>query len=78
MLVWTVNTSPFVFLYPRLHFIINVFTNVHRELELIIVVLFMFSYDLEFTVSHNLVAVSTGFLLYQVAMNDNNILLFKL
>ncbi|ESW27142.1 hypothetical protein PHAVU_003G177400 [Phaseolus vulgaris] len=28
-------------------------------------------YDLEFTVSHNLVAVSTGFLLYQVLSKDN-------
>ncbi|MCI07834.1 hypothetical protein A2U01_0028903, partial [Trifolium medium] len=27
-------------------------------------------YDLEFTVAHNLVAVSTGSLLYQVEMND--------
>lgn len=49
------------------------------ETEVIIVVLLMFSYDLEFTVAHNLVAVSTGFLLYQVATSDTitNILLFK-
>lgn len=45
-------------------------------LEVIIVVLFMFSYDLEFTVAHNLVAVSTGSLLYQVSMNDTDVLLF--
>lgn len=37
---------------------------------------FMFSYDLEFTVAHNLVAVSTGSLLYQVAMNDIDVLGF--
>lgn len=37
----------------------------------------MFSYDLEFTVAHNLVAVSTGSLLYQVEMNDINVLEFE-
>lgn len=47
---------------------INIYCSLY-EFE-VIVALILFSYDLEFTVAHNLVAVSTGSLLYQVAMND--------
>lgn len=36
---------------------------------------YLLSYDLEFTVSQNLIAVSAGSLLYQVREIDENILL---
>ena len=47
-----------------------------REIEFFFLCCSMFSYDLEFTVAHNLVAVSTGSLLYQVEMNDISVLEF--
>lgn len=70
MLVWSVKHFSRVCVWMLTFFNNNRIYYVLCELEVFFHVLFMFSYDLEFTVAHNLVAVSTGSLLYQVEMND--------